>query len=137
MRTPQQAADAWATNMAASQQKVTDGINAVTESPTAKAAQNLDKYVTGTQAAVASGKMARKLNAVSLSDWNTAALAKVSRIGSGAQTAKPKMLRHLSAFLPFVAQVRQNVRQMPNATPSDRIARMVANAQQLAQFVPQ
>lgn len=137
MRTPQAAADAWATNMAAAQQKITDGINAVTESPTAKAAQSLDKYLNGVQNAVQSGRMAKKLNAVSLSDWKTAALAKVSRIGSGAQTAKPKMLKHLAAFLPFVQQVRQNVRQMPNATPSDRIARMVANAQQLAQFVSQ
>ena len=133
-RTPQQVGDDWASRMAASTQKITDGINAVTESPTAKAAQNLDKYLANTAAAVASGKMAKNLNAVSLGDWKTRTLAKVSRIGQGAQAGKDKMIKHLQAWLPFVAQVRQQVRQMPSTTAQDRIARMVANAEMLSHF---
>ena len=126
MRTPQQATDAWAQGLAAAQQKITDGINSVTESPTAKAAQHLDKYVQNTAAAVASGKMAAKLNAVSLQDWKSKFLAKVSRIGSGAQAAKPKMLAHLTKFLPKVAAARATVKGMPNTTKADTQARMNA-----------
>lgn len=133
-RTPQQVADAWASGMQAATAKIQAGIEAVTESPTAKAAQSLDKYLNNVQAAVASGKMARKLNAVSLQDWKQRTIAKVSRIGSGAQASKDKMTRFLSQWLPFVAQVRQQIRAMPNATPQDRIARMVANAEALSQF---
>lgn len=134
MRTPQQVADSWASNMAAASQKITDGINAVTESPMAKAAQNLDKYLTSTQNAVTSGKMARALNNTSLATWKTNFLAKVSRIGSGAQAAKPKFQQFLSSWLPYVQQVRQQVKSMPSTTPQDRIQRMVANAQMLSQF---
>lgn len=127
-------ADNWASRMAASTQKITDGVNAVTESPTAKAAQNLDKYKANTAAAVDSGKMAAKLNAVSLTQWKNATLAKVSRVGSGAQASKQKMVNHLTKWLPFVAQVRQQIKQMPSTTPQDRIARMVANAEMLSNF---
>lgn len=137
MRSPQAAADAWVSGMQASQQKVTDGINSVTESPTAAAARNLDKYVQNTAAAVNSGKMASKLNAVTLQDWKNAAIAKVGRIGSGATAAKPKMMKHLQQWLPFVANVRAQVKQMPSTTPQDRIQRMVFNATQLATFKPQ
>lgn len=120
--------------MGAATQKITDGVQGVQESPTAAAARHLDKYITGTQAAVSSGKMAAKLQAVSLQDWKTATLAKVSRVGSGAQAAKPKMLAFQTQWQPFLQNVRQQIKQMPNTTPEDRIARMVANARALAQF---
>ena len=126
------AAKNWASGMAAATQKITAGINNVSESPTAKAAQHLDKYLAGTQAAVTSGKMAQKLNNVSLAAWKAAAIAKVPRIASGAQTAIPKMQSHLSKFLPRVAAVQAQVRSMPSNTLQDRIARATAFMQGMA-----
>lgn len=134
MQTPQQSADAWASNMQASSTKIKNGIAAVQESPTAKAAAAAGKYLSRVQDAVSSGKFAQKLNAVTLEQWKAAATAKVDRIGSGAAAAKPKMLKHLTNFLPFVANVRQQVKSMPSTTPGERIARMVQNATLLSQY---
>jgi len=128
MRTPQQAAQAWVQGMQSATQKIQDGINATTVAPTQLAAQHLDKYLAGTQQAVASGKMAAKLNAVTLQQWQQATIAKVSRVGAGATTAQPKMQAHLQRFLPKVAAARATVKAMPSSTPADRIARMVAFA---------
>ena len=133
-RTAQQVVDDWASRMQASQQKMSDGIQGVTESPMEKAAANLDKYKANTAAAVDSGKMARRLRATSLNDWKTAALAKVSRVGSGAMAAKAKFLKHMANWLPFVASVKAQVRAMPSTTPTDRDARMMANAALLRQY---
>lgn len=120
--------------MGQSVNKITQGIDAVQESPTEAAARNLDKYLQNTQEAVSSGKMAASLRRVTLQDWKTAAKAKASRVGSGATAAKDKMQRHLTAWLPHVAAVRAQVKQMASTTKEDRIARMVENARLLSQF---
>lgn len=134
MRTPQQVADEWAARMQASQQKISDGIDSVQESPTAKAAQSLDKYLQRVADAVNSGKMAARLNGVSLASWKAAAKAKVSRVGAGALEAKPKMVSFLTQWLPFVRSVRDQVRAMPSTTVAERDARMQANVNLLRQF---
>lgn len=134
MRTPQQVADEWAARMQASQQKISDGIDSVQEAPTAKAASALDKYLSRVAEAVNSGKMAERLNAVTLASWKQSAKAKVSRVGSGALEAKPKMVAHLTQWLPYVRQVRDQVRAMPSTTAAERDARMQRNVELLRQF---
>lgn len=104
MPTPQAAAQSWANGMQNSTQKITAGVNAVTQSPTASAANAVDRMVAGIQRAAASGKIQAALNAVSLQDWKDAMINKgVPRVAGGAVAAKPKMQNFLQQFLPYLA----------------------------------
>ncbi len=89
------AADRWAQNLGGSTEKIKEKINALTQSPTAKAAANRDKYLSGVQAGA--DKWAANLSAVSLSEWQNAFINKgLPRISSGAAAAKPKMVNFLT-----------------------------------------
>lgn len=110
MPSPQDAARNWKNAMAASVDKMKRGIQAVDVSPTAKAANAVDRQVAGVIRAQQSGKTAAALNAVTLQDWKAAALDKgVGRVASGAANAEPKMANFMSEFLPFVAQGVQSL----------------------------
>jgi hypothetical protein len=101
----------------------------VTESPTAKAASNPQKFLMGVQAAVQSGKWQAGLNAVSLQDWKTAMIQKgVGRVAQGTQAALPKMQAFMARFYPILQQNMEQVNAMPNNTLEDRINKMVAMA---------
>jgi len=96
-------ADKWARNLAGSTEAIKAGIAAVTVAPTEKAAARADAYAQGVQQSVSSGKFARNLRKVSLSDWQRAITNKgIPRIAAGASEAKPKMMAHLQVFLPHV-----------------------------------
>lgn len=125
----------WATNLGNSTQTITAGINSVTESPTAKAARNVDGYLAGVQNSVASGKYQRGLANVSLEQWRQAAITKgIPRIAAGAVSAKPKVAAFLQNFLPFLDNVTAQVRSMPNQTLQQRIQRAVAQMTGVSQY---
>lgn len=108
---PQQVAQNWARGMSNATDKIRAGISAVTESPTAKAAQAADQYLAGVQQAVANRKFQDGLNAVTLGDWKDAALNKgVNRIGSGAEAAKGDFANFMAQFLPYL---QAGVQQLP------------------------
>lgn len=124
-KTPQQVAAKWAANLQNNIQSVTDGVNAVTQSPTAKAAENLDAYVRNTMAAVQSGRMAASLNAVSLDQWKTAFLQKgIPRIQGGAQQAIPKVQKFMSSWLPVMQAASAQVAGMPKGTTQAALDRV-------------
>lgn len=111
----------------------TTGVRAVQTAPGALAAQHQDKYLAGVQANV--GKWAQHVAAVSLTDWQNAAVTKgAPRLGSGITAAKPKITAFWNRFLPYLQQVQQSVSQMPTTTFDQRIAKMVASATQLHNF---
>jgi hypothetical protein len=119
-KNPQQVASKWARNLGASTQDITDGVNAVTTSPTQAAAAQQAAMLQKLTAAVNNGKWARGLNRVSLADWKTAMISKgVQRVASGAQTAEPKMAKFMTDFLPVAQQVSQQVKAMPKLTLQD------------------
>jgi len=129
---------AWVRGMGQASQKMTDGVNAVNQSPGQAAAAKADTWQIRVSSADAKAKFIRKTSALSLGDWKNAMLQKgISRVSSGAQAAQSKMLKHLSAFIPFVQNIAANVRNMPNATLEDRIARMTAQVRATAQFQSQ
>jgi len=137
MRSASEIADSWAASFAnpTTQAKIKSGVQAVTVSPPQKAALHLDRYLIGTAEAVNSGQMAASLNAVSLSSWQNDMLTKgVPRIASGAQAAKPKMVKFLTAFLPHVAAGKAIVDSMPKGTVEDGIARAAAMIRHNAGF---
>lgn len=128
-----QAAANWSKGMAASGDKLKAGINAVTESPTAKAAAAVDRMVAGIVAAAASGKIQAGLNAVSLADWKNAMLNKgLARIAAGAQAAMPKVQAFQQQWLPFIQSVVSGL--PPRADLETNIGRMTQVVRAAAGF---
>ena len=85
----------WQAGLQRAGPKYAAGINAVTESPMAKAAapQSLQKYAMNTQAAsVPGGRMEQGLNSVSLAQWKTqAAGVGATNLVTGATKGAPKL----------------------------------------------
>lgn len=120
-------ANKWAQAMQSAGPAYQAGIDRVTESPMAKAAQNAAGYLQGVQDAVNSGKWQAGLNRSSLQDWKNAAKTNGSqRLGSGATLAKPKVQAFLQQFLPVLANNVAQVQSMPNATFEQRKQRAIA-----------
>lgn len=125
----------WADRAAAAGQRMKDGVNAVTESPTAKAAAAKDQWLAGVQRAATEGRYEDGLNAVTLQDWKTAMTEKgVSNMATGVRASVGKMERFLRDFLPYAESVSDEVRAMPKGTLQDSINRATAAITKLAQF---
>lgn len=124
-KNPTTGANKWATNLAGSTEAIKAGVNAVTESPTAKAAQNLDKAAARYNEAVTSGRMAQKLNAVSTQDWKTAMIEKgLPRVQQGANQGKANYLKFANAFYPIAAEASREAKAMPNNNIEEGINRV-------------
>lgn len=94
----------WASQMGASTQKMTDGINSVTTSPGQAAAAAKSLWQTNT--AAAADRFAANVAAVPLSAWKEATITKgVSRVASGAQAAQPKYQAAMGTWLPKIGSI--------------------------------
>jgi len=130
-QTPDQIAANWASRLAASTQKIQDGVNSVTVAPGQAAARQADVWLQNTQAAQAKWK--RNVAAVSLSDWQSAMTNKgVQRIASGATAAQPKFQSFMSQFLPYVQSGAANL--PARGTLDQNINRAVAMMRHNAAF---
>lgn len=117
-------ASKWAKNLAAATSSITAGVNSVTSSPTHKAAARAQAYADGVQRAVSSGKYAKKLMAVSLSDWQQAMIQKgVPRIAQGANAAVPKFDSFMSKFAPHLAALQSKLAAVPRGDINQNIER--------------
>lgn len=98
---PQTVAQNWANRLAGSTQKITDGINAVQVAPGMAAARQKNVWIQNTTSSA--DKWARNTQAVSLGDWQQAAIQKgVNRVGPGAQAAIPRFESFMTRLLPYV-----------------------------------
>jgi len=117
----------WANNLSQATTSMTDGVNAVTQAPTAAAALRAQAYVQGVQNAVNSGSWQAALNAVSLQDWKNAMTQKgIPRVASGATQAIPKMQSFLNKLLPYQANLKQQLASTPRGDKSQNMQRMIA-----------
>ena len=127
MATQKNAADVasrWQRNLSGSVDKIRQGIQSVTESPTDAAARAKDRYIAGVQNAVANGNYERGLRSVTLQQWQELTLTKgVARIASGATAAQPAVQRFMETWLPAQAELSRKVAQMPKGTVADAQAR--------------
>ena len=90
--TPQESVEKWQQRSAASTQAYISGVGRVTTSPGEAAAKQADVYLANVQAAVAKWK--RNVSAVSLTDWQRAAVnVGAGRIATGVNAAYDKTLR--------------------------------------------
>ena len=134
--TGSQVAEKHARRLKGSIEDIRSGIQSVTESPTAKAAKKVDKYVAGVQQAAASGRWANRLNAVSLDDWKKAAVEKgLGRIAAGVDNAVAKTTAFYDQLLPFEASLQDQISKMPDLTLQDSIERASAWMRGMNKFV--
>lgn len=125
----------WANRLAGAGEKIRAGVQAVQESPTAKAARNLDRYQAGVAEAVSSGRMRQRLESVSTGEWQAAMVNKgLPRIAPGATAAQQKVERFLAEFLPHVEAGKAMVASMPKGSVEDGIARAAAMIRHNASF---
>ena len=123
----------WQRRTAASTPDYVAGIRGVTEAPGQAAAGKKDKYLQGILDSV--DKWSRRVAGVSLSSWQQSAIDKgAPRISNGVNAAAPKMREFLTDFLPFVENVKAQVKNMPDSSLEDRLNRMVTNARMLSEY---
>ena len=131
---PQEISARWNAAMKNAVSKIQQGVNGVTENPCEKAAANVQKMKAGIIAAIDSGRVERGLRKVTLADWKDKTASKVAtNLSTGVDAAMAKrqsfdtwLVSKLNSILPQIAN-------MPNATFSDKVQKMVAYATQMHQ----
>jgi len=114
------------------------GVAAVTVAPTHLAAQNLDKAKDNYRDAVDSGRMGKRLEAVTLEDWQKSTLAKSGRIGEGVENARDKIIDFHTQRSEAQTRIDVILDKMPTRTPSEMEQRMLTQTRQMRkfQFIP-
>lgn len=104
-----------------------EGVQGVTVSPTAKAAQAVDRYAAGCSRAASDGSYVNGCNKVTLADWQQATTTKgVANYTRGVNDSKEKMRRHIQSSMPFWAQVSEMAKSMPKGDLESGINRVRA-----------
>ncbi len=128
-------AEKWSRRTKGAVSDYTRGVQRVSEAPGAKAAARADAMLSGVQEAISSGKWQERVSAVSLGDWQNAAVSKgAGRIAAGVDAAQPDMARFGQELLTAVDGAVAEVEGMPNDNLEDRINRMVAFSRRMSQF---
>ena len=118
------AAQDWATSLGNKTAKIQAGINRVTQSPGQKAVAQADKYIQGVQAGLPKWKT--KLQALTVGDWQQAALAGVPRVAQGAQAKQGKMQAALEKNFAMMTPILARIDGMPTTTIAQRIQKSSA-----------
>lgn len=125
----------WKDNLSAATQQITNGVNAVEQSPTALAAAKQAKMRAGIIEAIDSGKWAAALKAVSLEQWKTKMLnVGIPRIAQGADNAQAKVEKFFNELYAFEDNLLAKINAMSDTTLNDRINKMVAWATGMSKF---
>lgn len=125
----------WGNRMAGAGEAMKNGVANVTVAPTQLAAAAKDRWIAGIQQAASEGRFEAGLQAVTLQDWQRAMTEKgVSNMQTGARTAVPKVQKFLADYLPFAAQVSDEVAAMPKGTIEDSVNRAAAAIRKLASY---
>lgn len=135
MKNAQQVAQKWSRNLQGSTDSITQGVQAVTEAPSARAIRQQDALLNNFTTAVTSGKWARNLGRVTLQDWQDRLLkVGIGRITAGAAAAVPKMESFMNQFLPYLEQGVNNLKATPRGGIEQNIQRAVSMIRWNSQF---
>lgn len=125
MLTPQQITEKWLTNFGNATTAMTNGVNAVTEAPGAKAAAAAALWLQRIQQS--QQKWANRVGAVSLGEWKTAMTTLgIPRAQQGAQQKQGRYLSFITDYTNFLQSAQVQVRSMPKGTLAQGIARATA-----------
>jgi hypothetical protein len=133
--TPAEAASKWQRNLKNATQDIQRGVQAVTVSPTEKAAAKIDKMRTNLIAAIDDGKVEAGLRRVTLAEWKDKTLNKgLQRLSAGVDAAGGKQQQFYTQLFPYQESLQGKVSGMPDTTLEDNIGRMVEWARGMSQF---
>lgn len=111
------------------------GIERVSSSPTAAAANKKDKMRANVNASIDSGKWERGLRRVSLEDWKSKMVNKgLGRVATGVDEAAPKVRAFAADLLPYIDNLQGTVSKMPDTTLEDSINRMTTFIRGMSKF---
>ncbi|KKN36648.1 hypothetical protein LCGC14_0771710 [marine sediment metagenome] len=111
------------------------GVRGVTVAPTLKAAQAMTKLRTNLLKAIDSGKMERRLKAVTLQEWQQKMIDKgIGRVASGIDGAKEKTIAFAAQLLPAIDKAKAQIERLPSVTLDDNINRMVTFVREMSKF---
>ncbi len=127
----------WGTNLNASSQYIKDGVARVSVAPGIAAAAAADRMLAGIQEAVTSGMWAKRVSAVSLSDWQSAMINKgLPHIQQGVSMAQKTKTAEIQALLSAIDSVQAEVQNMPKGGLANNVARAVAFMTKMSEAAP-
>lgn len=133
--TPEQFQQKHAANLKAAIPYMQQGIQSVTIAPTSQAADKIQKLKANLNAAIDSGKMAKRMRAVTLDQWKGAMLNKgVNRVATGIDAAAADVTAFASQLLPYVDSQVAIIDKMPDATLEDSLNRVTTFIRGMAKF---
>lgn len=111
------------------------GIERVSSSPTAAAANKKDKMRSNINASIDSGKWEKGLRRVTLEEWKGKMINKgLGRVATGIDEAAPKVRAFASDLLPYIDNLKGTVDKMPDTTLEDSVNRMTTFVRGMAKF---
>jgi hypothetical protein len=134
MKDPRRVAQKQIDRLSAAVPDIEAGVNAVQDSPTSKAADNLEKAADNYVKAIRSGKMGRNLRAVSLEEWKRKTTAKVNRIPEGARESMETIVAFHDQRNAKQSEINRELEGIPKRTLDDSIRRMTAQVKGMSEF---
>jgi hypothetical protein len=122
MLTAAQISTKWLTNFQNAATAMTQGVQAVTQAPGAKAAAQAALWLQRLQASQA--KWAARVGAVTLAEWQTAMInLGIPRAQQGAQEKQNNYTTFITAYMAFLTNQVATIKAMPKGTLAQGIAR--------------
>jgi|SRR5918994_2569276 hypothetical protein len=132
--TPEQRAEKWARRTASSQTDWQAGVEAVTDSPMAKAAAQADLWQQRLTQPETKDKFKRNVGRVSTEQWKAKTVAGAGRFSAGAQANVDKMVAHQRDSEAYIAAGQRMIATMPNLTVEDKANRAAAWVRYMAKY---
>ncbi len=133
--TPAEARAKHARNLKASLEDIRAGIDRVSEAPGRRAAAKADKWHAKMSAAETKEKWQRRVGAVSLEEWKSKARdVGVARIPGGIDAAAAKVEAFYSQLFPYQESLQGRIRNMPDLTIEDSVARASTWIREMSKF---
>lgn len=117
----------WSSNLNGAGTYITNGVNRVTVAPGQSAAAAADRMIAGVQAAVNSGKWAKRVSSVSLQDWQSAMIKKgIPRLQQGTAQAVATKTDRITTLLSNVDAAAAVANALPKGGLQQGIQRATA-----------
>ena len=127
--------DKYVRRMKGSLEDIRAGVEKVDEAPTKRAAEKIEKMKQNWLKALEEGKIEEGLKSVGLDEWKEAMKTDgVNRIPSGVERARPKLRDFAEKLLRHIEEGQRVLKDMPDLTLEDNIARMEKWIRHMAKF---
>lgn len=111
------------------------GVQGVTEAPGAKAVRKKEKLRANFNASLDNGKWEQNTAAVTKEEWINSTVEKGGqRYASGVEASRGKIEAFQADLQQYLSATKAEIDNMPDATPEQRDAKMLANVRRMRKF---